>query len=201
MERISNIVVTGNLVSAVFATNDEAEANLLRRSIMSEIETYAIDVVIFDVNTSSRHDEIIAMRLGQCVIDNMAFVPPGDGEPDVRVHIDVMGPSVFTTDGIPGIPFTYKTDIAVLRSGERIQCDAIIKKGQGLTHVKWRPVAGVTISPTDGGYLIKFKTIGMLAPETIFQRALAAVPEAAKRGSVNLFFHTLVPATYTGDDN
>lgn len=192
MERFAQLKIDDNLVSALFLTTDVAEANMLKRAIMSEIETYAIDIVIFQVNTSARHDEIIALRLGQVVIDHSRFVPPETG--DFRTHIDVQGPTKFTTNHIPELPFKFETPIMDLKAGQRIICDVIVKRGQGRQHVKWRPVSSVAIQDAEDGYLITFKEIGMLTGAQILERGLAKIVDAAHRPPITLFSQPLVPA-------
>jgi DNA-directed RNA polymerase alpha subunit len=191
MERFAQLEINDNLISALFLTKDVAEANMLKRAIMSEIETYAIDIVIFQTNTSARHDEIIALRLGQLVIDHSRFIPPETG--DFKVHIDIQGPGQFTTDGIPELPFKFKTPIITLKAGHRIVCDVIVKRGQGRQHVKWRPVSSVAIREAEGGYLITFKEIGMLTGPQILEQGLAKIPDASHRPPITLFSHPLVP--------
>lgn len=191
MERITNIETTGNITSALFLTTDVAEANMLKRAIMSEIETYAIDIVIFQVNTSPRHDEVIALRLGQLVIDHSRFTPPEEG--DFRTHIDFRGPGELSTEHIPELPFKFRTPIVTLRAGQSVVCDVIVKRGQAKQHVKWRPVAKVFIEEVENGYLITFKDIGMLTPTEILQKGYDKITEAAHRPPITLFSHPLVP--------
>lgn len=191
MQSFEDVVIVGNTVSAVFATSSPAYANMLRRSIMSEIETYAIDVAVFHVNTSPRHDELIALRLGQLVIDNMQFHPPADR--DMHVTVDVVGPYTFTTDDIQGVPFTFRTPIVDLRQGQRISCELIIKKGTGREHVKWRPVASCRIEEFNDKYKIIFKEIGMLSGPEILRRGFENMDVAARRPAINQFFEVLVP--------
>jgi len=192
MDRIENINTTGSITTALFRTNDVAEVNILRRAIMSEIETYAIDIVIFNTNTSPRHDEVIAQRLGLVVIDNTTFVPPVDG--DMKVHIDVQGPRIFTTKDIPDLPFVCHPNIAELRVGQRITCDCIVKKGQGKTHIKWRPISVFTFKAVEGGHQISFKGVGMMTGEEIIRQGLAKMGDAARRTPMTIFSHQLVPA-------
>lgn len=192
MDRIVNIEVTRDIVSGVFLSEDIAEVNLLLRAINSEIETYAIDIVTFNVNTSSRHDEIIALRLGQCVIDHSRFTPPAEG--NFRTHIDFQGPGWLTTNHITGLPFKYETPIALLKVGQRITCDVIVKRGAGKQHVKWRPVSQIRSTEVDNGHKVTFKTIGMLTPQEIFQKGYEKISEAAHRAPITLFSHQLIPA-------
>jgi len=191
MERIVNIETTGNITSALFLTKDIAEINLLRRAILSEIETYAIDVVVFQHNTSPRHDEIIALRLGQLAIDHSRFIPPKEG--NFKTHIDFQGPGIFTTEHIPELPFKYVTPIATLKRGQKITCDVIVKKGQGKQHVKWRPVSTVTFTEVEDGYKITFKGIGMLSGQEILEKGTIKMKEAAERPALTLFSRPLVP--------
>lgn len=192
MERITDLQVADNIITATFVTDDVSEANMLRRAILSEIETYAIDIVVFYVNTSPRHDEIIALRLGQLVIDHERFTPPAEG--DFRTRIDFSGPGVLTSDNISELPFKFTTPIVTLRAGQRILCDVIVKKGQGRDHVKWRPVSTVAITEVENGYKFTMKEIGMLTPEQIFTNGFAKMRDAAHRVPITLFSHPLVPS-------
>jgi DNA-directed RNA polymerase alpha subunit len=191
MDRITDINTNGNMTTAIFRTADIAEVNMLRRAVLSEIETYAIDIVVFHINTSIRHDEIIALRLGQAVIDHSRFAPPPEG--DYKSRIDFQGPGEFNTTHIPGLPFKYVTPIATLRSGQRILCDIIVKQGSGRQHVKWRPLSTFSFSEIDGGYQITIKDIGMLTGPEIIEKGFAKMATAAARPPITLFSYPLVP--------
>lgn len=191
MDRFSNINTQDNITSALFNSTDIAEANLLKRAILSEINTYAIDIVIFHTNTTARHDEIIALRLGQLPIDHSRFNPIN--ESDFTTRVDFSGPGKFTTQHIPNIPFKYIIPIMELREGQRIICDVIIKEGKGKTHVKWRPVSTVTLKEVQDGILITFKEVGMLSPVQILQLGLQEIKAAATRPEQTLFSRPLIP--------
>lgn len=192
MERLINLETNDTISSMLFLTNDIAEANMLRRAILSEIETYTIDIVIFETNTSPRDDEVIALRLGQLVIDHSRF-QPSEIE-NFKYHINVKGPGEFTTNDIPDIPFTYLTPIATLREGQSIVCDVIVKQGIAREHVKYRPVSKVIMKEIPNtGYQMTIKNIGMLPSEDIFKKGYEKMKVAATRQPINLFFHPLVP--------
>lgn len=185
------IATDGQITSAIYYSQDVAEVNLLKRAILNEIETYAIDIVSFDINTLARHDEILALRFGQLVIDNSQFVPPENE--DFRSQIDFSGPGEFNTDHIPGIPFAYKTPIAILKKDQRIKCEVIVKKGQGATHVKWRPISTFTFSPITEGYKITISGVGMLTGDEIIKRGYDKIRDAARREPITLFWRPLIP--------
>lgn len=193
MDKIENIVTRDSITTALFRTKNVATVNLLRRAILSEIETYAIDIVIFHTNTSPRHDEVIALRLGQLVIDHSKFQPPAPGAEDIKIRINVNGPLIFTTDNIPNLPFKYKTPIAELRHGQQIICDCIVKKGTGAMHVKWRPISKFTFTEVNDGYLISFKDIGMLSGREIIEKGMEKINLAAERPPSTIFSQIVVP--------
>lgn len=196
MERFHNINTTGLVTTAIFDTRDVTEANMLRRAILSEIETWSINLVIFDVNTSPRHDEIIAQRLGLLVIDHSRFQPPAEG--DFKARIDITAPfDMFevTTQHIPELPFLYETPIVTLRRGQRLVCDLIVTKGTAKIHSKWCPVSILTAIADPEGYMIRFKSVGMLTPEQILEQGLAKMPAAARRPPITIFSHPIVPST------
>jgi DNA-directed RNA polymerase alpha subunit len=202
MDLISQVETTDDITSAIFLTDDILWINMLRRAIMSEIETYAIDIVIFSENSSARHDEIIALRLGQLVIDHTLFVPTKiqgdilmDDEPSFKTNIIATGPKVFTTNDIPELPFKYETPIMVLRENENIKCEVIVKKGQGKIHAKWKPVSVVSIMELDQGakHKITFKSVGMMSGEEILRKGIEKMKAAAERVPTTQFTRQVVP--------
>lgn len=196
MNRFSNIKTDEKeITTATFASRDITEVNLLRRSILSQIETYAIDIVIFHENISPRHDEIIALRLGQLVIDNEKYVPSENK--DLRYRLDVQGPGVVTTRDLKDLPFKYVTPIITLKENQRLVCDCIVKKGQAKTHVKWRPISTFTFSESNDGYEIQFKGIGMLSGKSILQKGFEMMGVAAARPPKNLFFKPPLPENFS----
>lgn len=60
--KIKNIDL--NTISFELLNTDLTVANALRRIIIAEVPTMAIDIVEIEDNTSSLHDEFIAHRLG-----------------------------------------------------------------------------------------------------------------------------------------
>lgn len=192
MDQFRDVETNGLVTRAVFLTNDFSRANMLRRAIHTEIDTYAIEFVIFDVNTSAREDEILALRMGQCVIDHTRFIPQEDRH--YRYHVDFAGPGTFTTDHIKEIPFTNVTPIAELLAGQRILCDVIVRQGRGAQHVKWSTVSTVLpIREVPGGYLIEFQSIGMMSGVDILERGVNRIADAINRPAQNIFFQPLVP--------
>ncbi len=135
---LSNFRTDGSRTTAFFDTDDVTEVNLLRRSMMTEIPTYAIEYAIIDINTTDRQDEILALRLAQLVIDHDRFTFEGD---DHRYSIDFTGPGTLTSSHVRGLPFKYETPIAELRRNQRFKCDVIVRQGTGKLHVKWRPLS------------------------------------------------------------
>lgn len=191
MYRVSDIHTVDNITTAIFLNKDIAAVNLFRRAVLSEIDTYCIDIVTFHVNTSPRHDETLALRLGQLIIDNNKFVPPEKG--DFKFRIDFSGPGELTTDNIHDLPFRDKTPIVRLRENQRIICDCIVKKGNGNLHIKWRPISIFTFIEVENGFQIKFKSIGMLNPETIIAKGIDKITAAASRPPQTIFSNQLIP--------
>lgn len=196
--QIQYVGTRDGISTAVFFTDDVKEVNLLRRAIMSEIETYTINVVLFHRNKSARQDEVIALRLGQLPIDHTRYKYPGD---NVKIRINVEGPLNMTTDHIPEIPFSDPpTPILTLREGEYVVCDVIVEKGTGAQHIKWRPISTIWFDELDDGrniyYEIKYKGIGMMPPEEILEKGINKMDAAAVRPVSSRFSNTALPDNY-----
>jgi DNA-directed RNA polymerase subunit D len=184
MSRITDITVNKNIINAYFHTSLPAEAAALRRALLNDIETYAIDIVTFDVNTTSRHDELIAFRLGQLVIDHTKY----NYGNNFKTHVSFTGPGVFNTSHIIGIPFKYETPIMTLIEGQKLELDVIIVKDIGRTHAKWRPVGSVGFKQEGDKFLFTIGDIGMMTAEDILTKGLEKIQSAANAPYPNKFF-------------
>lgn len=194
MNPVQNIRTDDNRVTTgTFVTNDVALVNAFRRALMSEISTYAINFVTFNINHSPRSDEALAFRLGGLPIDQTRLVIP-EGQTELTVHFHVEGPLSVTTQHITGLSFKNVHPIVQLRSGEVIDCDLIIQSGRGKDHVKWRPVAQCKLwENSTGTYDFSFKSVNMMEPGEIIQQGLAAIPDAVNHPPINLFARMLPP--------
>ena len=147
---------------------DSALAGELRRIMMSEIPTLAIEWVDFVKNNSVLWDEIIASRLG---LIPLFFRPKsykskkdcrcgGKGCTHCQVTLSLVkkGPCVvYSKDLIPSDkkvkPVYEKIPIVELTGGQEIKFEAIAQLGLGKDHAKWqaaivgyRAIPNITVS-------------------------------------------------------
>ena len=132
-----------------------AFANSLRRGMLAEVPTLAIDYVNIYDNTSVLFDEQLALRFGliPLVTDLDSYVLPseckcgGEGCPicQVSLTLSAEGPKVvYSTEMVSTDPAVMSADavpIIKLAEGQRISVEAIAKLGTGHDHAKWQ--AGV----------------------------------------------------------
>ncbi len=162
-------------VEVIHLTNDSIEfrlknadlafANSLRRVIISEVPTMAIDMVQVTENTSPLFDEFIVHRLGLIPlvsedIDSYNFplkCPCKEGCEKCKVDFDISVKCDGNEDTIDVTsdniipknkeckvkPVKYEEDpivITKLKRGQSINMTLTAKKGKGKTHAKWSPV-------------------------------------------------------------
>ena len=134
---------------------NHAFANSLRRGMLAEVPTLAIDYVNIYDNTSVLFDEQLALRFGliPLVTDLNSYVLPsvckcdGEGCPicQVSLTLSAEGPKVvYSTELVSTDPSVMSADavpIIKLAEGQRISIEAIAKLGTGRDHAKWQ--AGV----------------------------------------------------------
>lgn len=132
-------------------------ANSLRRIMMSDIETLAIDTVDIVSNISLLTDEILVHRLGLIVINSNSLYNEGNEvieEFTFTLNVICTDDSLtLTADMIEtNHPDVYPVHgdivIAQLYKGDQINLSGKIRKGIGRNHAKWMPVATI-------GYSIK----------------------------------------------
>lgn len=139
-------------------------ANMIRRVILAEVETMAIDMVHVSENTSLMLDEVLAHRLGQIPVladpDNYATVEDCDCEGvgcpfcQIRFTLDVVAGedkdqrpvyseelSSVDTKVVPGIPIVY------LRKKERLGLVCFAKKNRPSVNAKWCAATVCTVNP------------------------------------------------------
>jgi len=138
-------------------------ANTLRRIILSEVPTMAIDDVIIYENSSVLHDEMLALRLGliplKTDLDSYNLPEKCSCKSDLGcplcraiLTLDVKANKgtriIYSGDLIPDnpnvAPINDRIPIVKLAAGQRIRLEAYAKLGRGKVHAKWQPVSACT---------------------------------------------------------
>jgi hypothetical protein len=170
-------------IEFVLSNTDVSMANALRRVIIAEVPTVAVDLVEFTNNTTALNDEFIAHRLGLIPLWSehaRRMKRPFEGhlsddEVQVVFELDVKCTSDATmhvTDqdlrpvgnthgiqpighvGAPMEPGTPQPIVIVkMRKGQELALRAVARKGVGKDHAKWIPVATCTYQVTHFGCL------------------------------------------------
>lgn len=171
-----------------------ALCNSLRRIMISDIPTWAIDIVAILKNNSILIDDILAHRLGLIpikVLDESFDLSTVTIKLNVKYDKD-------NTD-IYGIHDVYSSsleydrakieinpDILIIRllPDHEIVLDALLAKDTGYTHAKWSPVCATSfkehekdyddygIEDFKSGFTFKIETNGQMDPSEIFLSAL-----------------------------
>lgn len=129
-------------------------ANTLRRMIVNEVPTLAIEEVTFSKNSSALYDEMIAHRLGLVpLITNLkeynlkeecTCKGKGCAKCTVNFSLNITGPCTVYAEEIkfkdPEVKVAYpKLVIAKLLKGQNLECVGFAVLGQGKTHIKFSP--------------------------------------------------------------
>ncbi|RKO82704.1 RNA polymerase Rpb3/Rpb11 dimerization domain-containing protein, partial [Blyttiomyces helicus] len=154
-------------IAFTLSNTDLSVANALRRVMIAEVPTMAIDLVEFDDNSTVLSDEFLAHRLG--------LIPLVSGEADkimytrdcrcevyctlcsVVLNLDVTCTEDSTLEVTSRhlvsehesiIPVANGDDdagclIVKLRKGQRLKVRCVAKKGTAKEHAKWSPCAGI----------------------------------------------------------
>ncbi|KAI9592226.1 DNA-directed RNA polymerase [Syncephalis fuscata] len=155
-------------VQFILSNADLSVANALRRAIIGEVPTIAIDIVQFEENTTVLPDEFIAHRLGliplysanveqfkyttECVcteycnscsvVLTLEAKCTREGETVMVTSRDLQShdPKV---SPVMSDEFDQGIMIVKLHKGQEIKLTCIARKGTGRIHAKWSPVAAV----------------------------------------------------------
>ncbi|MGC8516870.1 MAG: DNA-directed RNA polymerase subunit D [Candidatus Acidifodinimicrobium sp.] len=116
--------------------------NALRRAIITNVKTMAIDEVTIYTNTSSMYDEILANRLGLIPLKTIPELEKSKKE--VVFSLKEIGPKVVHSGDLkssdPDIVPVYDNMVLVsLKIGESIDLEAKATFGDGSEHTKFTP--------------------------------------------------------------
>ncbi|CCJ30120.1 unnamed protein product, partial [Pneumocystis jirovecii] len=153
-----------NSIDFVLSNVDLAFANSLRRVILAEVPTVAIDLVEIEINTSVLADEFITHRLGMIPLDSAnvddKLVYTRDCDCDqycTKCSVQLTLYAKCTSDGTMDV---YSKDLIVehnstidpdgkgilickLRKAQELRLKCIAKKGIAKEHAKWSPVSAI----------------------------------------------------------
>ncbi len=138
-------------------------ANAMRRIMMAEVPTMAIDDVMMFENTSVMFDEILAHRLGliPLVTDLTSYLLPAECDCNsefgcnkcrVSLTLDVgaseearvVHSGDLKSEDADIRPVNKKIPIVKLAPGQKLKFEAYARLGKGLEHAKWQPVSACT---------------------------------------------------------
>ncbi|CAG8495105.1 4849_t:CDS:2 [Diversispora eburnea] len=160
--------LTSERVKFILTNTDLSMANALRRIMIAEVATIAIDMVEFELNTSVLADEFIAHRLGLIPLDSTeaekikysreCSCQGACKECSVELNLHVKCTEEDTTKDVTSRDLVSNDPrvtpiqdgpkdpgilIAKLRKGQEIKVKCIAKKGVAKEHAKWSPCAAV----------------------------------------------------------
>ena len=143
-----------NRITFLLKGSNTAFANLLRKTIIDEVPTMAVEDVEFRKNNSVLYDEIIAHRLGLLPIktDLKSYVLPADckcnGEGcskcQLMFSLKAKGPGYVYASELKSkdpkvVPVFDKTPIVKLVKGQVLELECVAVLGRGKEHAKWSP--------------------------------------------------------------
>ena len=148
-----------NFLRFLLTGTDHSYANALRRAMMAEVSTMAIEDVIVLENTSVLYDEVIAHRLGLIPIktDLDAYVLPEEcdckselGCSKCRASFTLEAEAkdeplmVYSSDLKPEsdvTPVSGNIPIVKLGPTQKLRLEVYARLGRGIEHAKWQPVS------------------------------------------------------------
>jgi len=127
---------------------DVTFANALRRTILSEVPTFAVDEVEFLENDSALFDEIIAHRLAMIPLttpsDKFSLDSLELDETTVTLSLEAEGPGMVYSGDLrsddPDVkPANPDIPVVKLAEGQKLTLNAYARLGRGKDHAKWQP--------------------------------------------------------------
>ena len=156
-------------------------ASALRRIMIAEVPTWAIETVQFELNTTVIPDEMIAHRLGLIPLTSSI-----DPEKDtIHFSLDLTagdeqvewGSELLESDTDNIVPAIDGIPIVKAVRGQRLKLTADAIKGYGYDHSKWSPVSACFFRKVPEGVHFEIETVGSLDPYEVVQHAITLLRE------------------------
>ncbi len=143
-----------NKLTILIKKSNAQFVNAIRRAIMENVPTMAIEDVEIRKNGSVLYDEVIAHRLGLLPLTtdlgsyNLPSQCKCNGEGcascQVKLMLEAEGPGIITASEIkskdPKVkPVFAETPIVKLLKGQKVEIEATAMLGTGKAHAKWSP--------------------------------------------------------------
>jgi hypothetical protein len=144
-------------------------ANALRRSLLNDIEFWAVNKLIITKNTTCQTDEFIAHRFGL-----VPFKKAGNGE---QMNIRVEDRTLLASD-VVGVAFQPVHDLEImdLIPGQAFEAVLEFTQATGKAHARFKCCAAVGMKPFKKGFhRITFETIDERPPYDAVVEALHAL--------------------------
>ncbi len=187
---------TDRYLELVIEDIDFGLANALRRVIMSEVPTMAIEWVDFVENTSGLFDEAVSHRLGMTPVvfkgkynfrAECTCKGKGCSRCQVSFAIDKSGPVMVTANDLVSEsndvkPLDLAAPIVELLEGQKLKLEAIAELGVGKQHAKWQSavVGYEAMTKAADKFLFKIESVSGLTASDIFNQALDIIESRAE---------------------
>ena len=190
--KIENLKVTKEKLKFTLKDSTFAMANAIRRTMMIEVPTMAIDEIDFYENTSSMFDEYLAHRIGLIPLTTSdAYELAEDccqgncSKCSTMFTLDVQGPGTIYSKELKGKddevkPVFDNIPIIKLAEGQAIRLEAKAIAGRGKVHAKFQPcLASYTMQKSkDNVFDFEVESFGNYKkPEQILEIALQVLQD------------------------
>ena len=156
--------------------------NSFRRIMLSDIETFCIDTVVFEANNTCYPDEFLAHRLGllpfqvnSTTDESISMKLQKSNETDRVINVYS---SDFEKKGLCR-PVSFPTfekgiSICTLAPGQSISLIANLFRGTGKEHAKWCPVSTAFFKKAkDTGYEFHVESTGVFTAPELLQKTFS----------------------------
>ena len=169
---------TDTELDIVLQNCDTVFANALRRIMIAEVSTVAIELVQFEENTTVLPEEFIAHRLGLVPL----IVSGNDEEYKIQFNRTAGAKVEEWYSGDLEYPEGVQPvfeDIPIIKAtrGQKLSFVALTKRGCGREHAKWSPVSTCFFKTHPKGIQFHVETVGQLDPLEIFKKSLEVLDE------------------------